>query len=218
MDEAGGSVMRDLSGSGLDGAIGSAVVVGGGTYRFPGWSQNVDPSGRLAGTVPADAGAVEIVDPSDLLDRGTGSFVVTLRLRSDLTAQGRLPAAPGASYNIVQKARADDPGGFWKLELAGSGSASGRLRWVLSDGRRSAVVMSAARVDDGQWHTVTAERRGSQSVLTVDGRTATASAAEVGGIHPSGTYSAAMTVGKKPGSVDPRDAFAGWLDALTVLG
>ena len=38
MDEAGGSVMRDLSGSGLDGAIGSAVVVGGGTYRFPGWS------------------------------------------------------------------------------------------------------------------------------------------------------------------------------------
>ena len=78
--------------------------------------------------------------------------------------------------------------------------------------------MSAARVDDGQWHTVTAERRGSQSVLTVDGRTATASAAQVGGIQPSGTYSAAMTVGKKPGSVDPRDAFAGWLDALTVLG
>ena len=218
MDEAGGSVMRDLSGSGLDGAIGSAVVPGGGTYRFPGWSQNVDPSGRLTGTVPADAGAVEIGDPSDLLDRGTGSFVVTLRLRSDLTAQGRLPEAPGASYNIVQKGRADDPGGFWKLELAGSGSASGRLRWVLSDGRRTAVVMSAARIDDGQWHTVTAERRGGQSVLTVDGRTATASAAAVGAIHPSGSYSAAMTVGKKPGSVDPRDAFAGWLDALTVLG
>ena len=70
MDEAGGSVMHDLSGSGLDGSIGSAVVVGGGTYRFPGWSQNVDPYGRLAGTVPPDAGAVEIVDPSDLLDRG----------------------------------------------------------------------------------------------------------------------------------------------------
>ena len=198
MDEAGGSVMRDLSGSGLDGAIGAAVVVGGGTYRFPGWSQNVDPS--------------------DLLDRGTGSFVVTLRLRSDLTALGGLPAAPGASYNIVQKARADDPGGFWKLELAGSGATAGRLRWVLSDGRRSAVVMSAVRVDDGQWHTVTAERRGSQSVLTVDGRMATAAAAHVGGIHPSGSYSGAMTVGKKPGSVDPRDAFAGWLDDLTVLG
>jgi hypothetical protein len=218
MDETGGSIMRDLSGSGLDGAIGSAVVVGGGTYRFPGWSQNVDPSGRLAGTVPPDAGAVEIVDPSDLLDRGTGSFVVTLRLRSDLTTVGGLPAAPGASYNILQKARADDPGGFWKLELAGSGSTSGRLRWVLSDGRRSAVVISAVRVDDGQWHTVTAERRGSQSVLTVDGRVATAPAAHVGGIHPSGSYSGAMTVGKKPGSVDPRDAFAGWLDDLTVLG
>ena len=217
MDEAGGSVMHDLSGSGLDGAIGAAVVVGGGTYRFPGWSQNVDPYGRLAGTVPPDAGAVEIVDPSDLLDRGLGSFVVTLHLRSDLTAQGRLPAAPAASYNIVQKGRADDPGGFWKLELAGSGSASGRLRWVLSDGRRSAVVVSAARVDDGRWHTVTAKRRGGQSVLTVDGLTTTTSATHVGGIHPSGTYSAAMTVGKKPGSVDPRDAFAGSLDALAVL-
>jgi hypothetical protein len=218
MDEVGGSVMRDLSGSGLDGAIGSAVLVGGGTYRFPGWSHNVDTSGRLAGTVPADAGAVKIVDSADLLDRGTGSFVVMLRLRSDLTVQGRLPAAPGASYNIVQKARADDPGGFWKIELAGSGSASGRLRWVFSDGQRSVVVMSADRVDDGQWHAVTAERRGGQSVLTVDGRTTTTSALHVGGIQPRGSYSAAMTVGKKPGSVDPRDAFAGWLDALTVLG
>lgn len=218
MDEPGGSVMHDLSGSGLDGAIGSAVVAGGGAYRFPGWSQNVDSSGRLAGMVQADAGAVEVVDPSDLLDRGTGSFAVALRLRSDLTAQGRLPAASGASYNIVQKGRADDPGGFWKLELAGSGSGSGRLRWVLSDGQRSAVVMSAARVDDGQWHSVTAERRAGQSVLTVDGRTSTASAAQVGGINPTGSYSAAMTVGKKPGSVDPRDAFAGWLDALTIQG
>jgi Laminin G domain len=217
MDEAGGAIMRDQSGSGLHGAIGSAVVAGGGTYRFPGWSQNVDPSGRLVGTVPSDAGAVTVADPSDLLD-GTGSFAVTLRLRSDLTAQGRLPSASGASYNIVQKARADDPGGFWKLELAGSGTTSGRLRWVLSDGQRSAVVMSAARVDDGQWHTVTAERRGGQSALTVDGVTSTTSAARVGEIHPHGTYSAAMTVGKKPGSIDPRDAFAGWLDALTVQG
>ena len=55
-----------------------------------------------------------------------------------------------------------------------------------------------------------------QSVLTVDGRTSTASAAQVGGINPTGSYSAAMTVGKKPGSVDPKDAFVGWLDALTI--
>ena len=96
---------------------GSAVVVGGGTYRFPGWSQNVDPSGRLTGTVPADAGAVEIVDPSDLLDRGTGSFVVTLRLRSDLTAQGR--PARGARRVVQHR-----PEGLAPTIPAASGSSS----------------------------------------------------------------------------------------------
>jgi hypothetical protein len=54
--------------------------------------------------------------------------------------------------------------------------------------------------------------------MTVDGVTTTTSAVHVGDIHPRGSYSAAMTVGKKPGSVDPRDAFAGWLDALTIQG
>jgi hypothetical protein len=185
-------------------------------YAFPGWTGNVDGSDRLVGAVSAGAGAVTVPDPQDQLDPAAGPFAISLRLRSALTNDGRLPLSSQASYNIVQKARADDPGGFWKLELIGSGSASGKLRWVLSDGDHTVVVTSSQRVDDGAWHAVTAQRRGAQSSLSVDGIAAVASDTRLGSIHPRGPYSGAMTLGKKPGSADPGDAFAGWLDALTV--
>ena len=45
---------------------------------------------------------------------------------------------------------------------------------------------------------------------------ASTSAAAVGDIHPTGKWSATMTVGKKPGSTDPKDAFAGYLQQLVV--
>jgi hypothetical protein len=216
MDESSGNVMHDSSPSGLDGSIGSAVTLGGGMYQFPGWTGNVDGTGHLTGRVPAEAGAVKVPDPADVLDPRTASFTVAVQIRSALLNNGRLPTASGASYNIVQKARSDDPGGFWKLELSGSGTTLGKLRWVLSDGTHKVVVNAKGRIDDGGWHTVVAERRGSQSVLTVDGRVASASAASIGDIHPKGKYSAVMTVGKKPGSTDPKDAFAGWLKELVA--
>jgi hypothetical protein len=216
MDESSGNVMLDSSPSGLDGSIGSAVTVGGGMYEFPGWTGSVDGTGHLKGKVPAEAGAVKVPDPADILDPRTASFTITLQIRAALLANGRLPTASGASYNIVQKARSDDPGGFWKLELGGSGAALGKLRWVLSDGAHSVVVIGKRRIDDGAWHTVIAERRGTQSVLTVDGAAASASARSIGDIHPKGRYSATMTVGKKPGSTDPKDAFAGWLKELVA--
>lgn len=218
MNESSGSVMIDTSGSGLNGKIGSAVQLGGGDrgYLFPGWTSNVDSSGQLTGKVSSTAGAVSVPDPNDTLDPRTGDISVSLDLQATLTASGRLPTASGASYNIVQKARSNDPGGFWKLELAGSGSTLGRLRWVLSDGSHKVVVTSKPRVDDGAWHSVVAERRGNQMVLTVDGSSVTKSASSVGDIHPTGTWSATMTVGKKPGSTDPKDAFAGRLRQLIV--
>jgi hypothetical protein len=218
MNESSGSTMTDTSGSHLDGAIGSLVQPGGGDkgYLFPGWTGNVDATGHLSGKVPATAGAVSVPDAADVLDPRTGDVSVSIVLQATLTASGRLPTASGASYNIVQKARANDPGGFWKLELAGSGSTIGKLRWVLSDGADKVVLTSKPRVDDGAWHTVVAERRGSQMVITVDGTSVSRSAATVGDIHPTGTWSATMTVGKKPGSTDPRDAFAGRLRQLAV--
>jgi hypothetical protein len=214
MDErAGATVMADVSGSGLDGTIGAGVAVGDGTYRFPGWSGNVDAAGRLTGQVSTTGGAVSVPDPWRALEPGRGPFAVSVRLRSALTSQGRLPSAPAASFNVVQKGRADQAGGFWKLELSADGSSTGRLRWVISDGARSAVATSAVRVDDGQWHTVVAERRGDHAVLTVDGASVVVLAGGVGDVAPGGVP---VTVGKKPGSTDPRDAFAGWLDDLAV--
>jgi hypothetical protein len=218
MNESSGSVMIDVSPSHLDGAIGKAVMLGGAEgYLFPGWTGNIDTTGHLAGTVSATAGAVAVPDPLDVLDPRTASLSVSLNLKATLTDSGKLPTAPGASYNIVQKARANDPGGYWKLELAGSGAALGKLRWVLSDGSHKVVVTSKKRVDDGAPHTVVAERRGAQSLLTVDGGVpATVSAASIGDIHPTGKYNATMTVGKKPGSTDPKDAFAGRLKELVI--
>ena len=43
-----------------------------------------------------------------------------------------------------------------------------------------------------------------------------ASAAVVGDIHPTGKWNGAMTVGKKPGSTNPKDAFAGRLRELVI--
>ena len=218
MNESSGSVMADISGSHLDGAVGSALQLGGGDqgYLFPGWTGNVDAAGQLSGKVPATAGAVSVPDAADVLDPRTGDISVSIVLQATRTASGRLPTASGASYNIVQKARANDPGGFWKLELAGSGSTIGKLRWVLSDGTDKVVLTSKPRVDDGAWHTVVAERRGNQMVITVDGTSVSKSAATIGDIHPTGTWSGTMTVGKKPGSTDPKDAFAGRLRLLVV--
>jgi len=160
MTESSGSVMIDISSSHLDGAIGKTVLLGGAEgYLFPGWTGNVDSTGHLAGTVSATAGAVAVPDPLDVLDPRAADVSVSASLKVTLTASGKLPTATGASYNIVQKARANDPGGFWKLELAGSGTALGKLRWVLSDGSHKVVVTSKLRVDDGAWHSVVAERR-----------------------------------------------------------
>jgi len=43
-----------------------------------------------------------------------------------------------------------------------------------------------------------------------------ASAKSIGDAHPSGRYSGTLTVGKKPGSTDPKDAVAGWLKELVA--
>jgi hypothetical protein len=215
MDETTGSVMHDSAPpTSEQGSIGSLVTLTGHGFEYPGWRDSVDSSGRLKGSVSAGGGVVQVADPNGKFDPGPGlSLVVDLQAR--LTTQGRLPtkANKGAdpSYNVMQKGRANSPGGFWKLELAGSGSQLGKIRCVVGDGRRSAVAVSARRVDDGGWHTIRCELAGGKLTATVDGAPSTVSASSLGAIHPSGQWGTSVWIGKKPGSTDPADAFAGWL-------
>ena len=40
--------------------------------------------------------------------------------------------------------------------------------------------------------------------------------AQVNNVDPSGRFSTEVTFGKKPGSIDPKDSFAGWLHEVQV--
>jgi hypothetical protein len=215
MDETTGTVMRDSAPpTSENGSIGPLVTLTGDGFEYPGWRNNVDTTGRLRGSVPASGGVVQVTDPRAVFDPDPG-FTLAVELKARLTAQGRLPtkASKGAdpSYNVMQKGRANSSGGFWKLELAGSGSQLGKIRCVVGDGRRSAVAVPARRVDDGAWHAVRCEFAGGRLTAVVDGTQATVSASALGAIHPSGQWGTSVWIGKKPGSTDPADAFAGWL-------
>jgi Laminin G domain len=219
MRESGGTVMVDSVAPAQNGNIGplvSLTVTDG--YDFPGWRNNLTNGGKLQGTIPAGGSLVSVPDPNAVFDPNPG-FAVSVGLRARLTSQGTLPtrATNGAapSYNVVQKGRNNASGGFWKLEIAGSGNPIGKIRCVAGDGQSSKVAVSAARVDDGTWHTVGCELVGGRLTAIVDGIRRSVAASTLGAIHPGGKWGTSLSIGKKPGSTDPADAFSGWLRSLT---
>jgi hypothetical protein len=219
MTESGGTVMVDAMPPAQNGNIGplvSLTVTDG--YDFPGWRDNLTNGGKLQGTISAGGSLVSVPDPNAVFDPSPG-FVVSVELRARLTSQGTLPtrATNGAapSYNVVQKGRNNASGGFWKLEIAGSGSPIGKIRCVAGDGQRSKVAVSAARVDDGTWHTVGCELVGGTLTAIVGANRSSVAASTLGPIHPGGKWGNSLSIGKKPGSTDPADAFSGWLRNLT---
>ena len=218
MNETGGTVMYDLVPPAENGAIGPLVAPTGQYYEFPGWRDNLTSDGQLQGTIPASGSLVSVADPNAVFNPNPG-FATSVELRARLTSRGTLPAratnGAAPSYNVVQKGRADSPGGFWKLEIAGSGSPIGKVRCVAGDGQTKKTAVSAARVDDGAWHTVGCELNGGKLTAIVDGNRNSVSASTLGAIHPGGKWGTSLWIGKKPGSTDPADAFSGWLDNLT---
>jgi hypothetical protein len=219
MTESGGTVMVDKIAPAQNGNIGPSVsltVTNG--YDFPGWRYNLTNGGKLQGTIPAGGSLVSVPDPNAVFDPNPG-FAVSVGLRARLTSQGTLPtrATNGAapSYNVVQKGRSNASGGFWKLEIAGSGNPIGKIRCVAGDGQSSKVAVSAARVDDDTWHTVGCELVGGKLTAIVDGIRTSVAASTLGAIHPGGKWGNSLSIGKKPGSTDPADAFSGWLRDLT---
>lgn len=219
LDEDGGSVMYDATSPAENGRIGRRVKVGGGVYEFPGWQDAVTAGGRLKGSISADASLVTVPDPADQLVPKGGAMRVDVRMRARLTAKGTLPAraSGGAapSYNLVQRGLAGDSGGFWKMEIVGYGSREGAVRCVIGDGSSTYMVIAPGRVDDDRWHDVACVLSGGRLFALVDGASASVRA-PVREVRPEGAQGRSVSIGKKPGSTDPSDAFSGWLDHVTV--
>ncbi len=200
------------------------VVTNGSTYTFPGWTNNIDATGRLVGVLADPAiGEIRVPDPSGSLSPGGGSFSVALRLQPTLTS-GALPI-PGdgslaiPSYNILQRGRATDAGGFYKLELIGYGTKLGKVHCGMKAPGFNSLDVYSARIIDGNAHTIecSLDRLARVLKITTDGVVSgTKSFSSYGTILPRDQYGTYLTVGKKPGSTDPGDAFAGSIDYVTI--
>ena len=143
MDEGGSSNgMRDSSGNGIHGTIGSAVEVSGtGHYHWGAVQPNQPP-----------AKPERLVQVSDSrLDPGTRDDAVTFRYRT---------TRPFG--NIMQKGQATTKRGQWKVQLP-QGNVSCLFRGAL--GKRA--VRSTGAYDDGRWHTVRCERTSTGVRLTI---------------------------------------------------
>jgi hypothetical protein len=145
MDErAGGRVMYDSSGNGIDGSIGREVRTGG-IYRF----SRLEPD-----TPPAHPGHLVIVPDHAALDPGARDFEVTVRLRTS-----------HHFGNIVQKGQATVAGGSYKLQIP-----SGKVQYWFRGAAGQVLVTAPRPINDGRWHVVTCTRYADGVALVIDGR------------------------------------------------
>jgi hypothetical protein len=144
MNETSGSVLVDSSGHGLNGKIGSHVLLNGSYHTFP------DQKVRALDPQRIDTVA------SSQLDPGTRNFTVTVRFKTT-RPEG----------NILQKGQSGaTPPGMYKVQLDDGG---GRVLCSFISANGSASVWSSNTVTDGQWHVVTCTRTAHQATVTVDG-------------------------------------------------
>lgn len=217
MNEPSGTVMKDSLIPRRNGAIGPAVGLRSGYYDFPGWVNNVDGAGNFFGTMAPSDSQVAVADAAHELEPKNAAFSVDARILMRRTGAGTLPVGVvGTGYNLIQKARASNLGGFWKVEIRGHGNGLGHLVCTLGDGRVVVSVESEARVDDGGWHDVACRLNGNVFSAVVDGVGANVDASSLGAVNPVERFSTEMLVGKKPGSTDPSDSYSGFIDNLRV--
>jgi hypothetical protein len=200
-----------------NGVIGPGVKIGGGVYDFPGWVSNVDAAGNFVGQISATDSLVSVADSGHDLEPKNGAFSVEGIVQARRTAAGALPVGSrGVAYNIVQKARASNLGGFWKVEIRGNGIGIGRLVCTLGDGRNVVSVESTVRMDNGARHSFACRLNKGVFAAVVDGVSANVNASILGSVTPVERFSTSVSIGKKPGSTDPSDSFSGWIDQLNI--
>jgi Laminin G domain len=193
-ERAGATVMRDSSGHGINGSIGSDVVTGvtpsGATgYRFT----NVDPD-----QPPVKPGRLVQVN-SATLNPGSRDYAVTVRYRTTHTFG-----------NLLQKGQAGAKGGYFKLQ-----APRGIMHCLFRGSHDSIAVGSGKPLNDGRWHVVRCERSSGGVTMTVDGK--------VTGSHTGSTGSISnpvpLTIGGKRNCDQVRvscDYFAGDVDYVTI--
>ena len=184
MNETGGRIMQDATDR-HDGTIGADVVLTGRTYSFR--------------TPPEAYRPQHLVTVRDAapLDPGTKNWSVTTRVR--FTQR---------SGNIVQKGQSTGP--YFKLDAHGGGLS------CLFRGTAGSKAVGTGKVDmnDGNWHTITCKRSGSEVSITVDGvtRRATGPTGSIENGYP-------LTVGGKSacnGTTVGCDYWIGEMDYLRV--
>ena len=184
--------MQDSSGSGLSGSIGSAVQTGvtvGGAkgYRWPAQGKDGKRPERLVTVV------------SSLLNPGTASFAVTIRMRTGAGDQ-----------NIIQKGQSTTSGGMFKIDMV-----RGHVICMFKGSQGRAAVRSAQAVWDGAWHTVRCQRSSTGVSIRVDGGAARTTAGATGSI----ANSLALAIGGKLRCNPPTvqcDYYVGLLDRVVV--
>jgi hypothetical protein len=194
LDERSGSVMKDSSAAGNDGAIrsvrlGVPGLVSGSAYRFGGNTSYVE--------VPDD----------NTLDPGAAAITITATVQAD-----NVPM-PDDSYDLVRKGVTTTAGGEYKMEIKrASDPRVGRLNCVFKGvvgGSRVAVARTAG-IDliDGRAHTVQCVRSAGSVKAVVDGKTYTT-------VRESGTISNAepVVVGAKS---TKDDVLLGVLDEVRI--
>ncbi len=170
MDETSGSVMRDSSGHGNDGALHN-VALGqlssqGTAYGFNGKSSYVS------------------VPDSSSLDPGSVPLSITLNIKfSQVPADQR-------DYDLIRKGLATTAGGDYKIEIVDTGMAF----CVFRGSRGSVTLRRGPNLGDGKWHTIQCSKSDTSIKLVVDG-TVYSKLGTVGSI----ANSSAVNVGAKPG-------------------
>lgn len=221
MNEQSGT-MKDIVGPPFQNGNVSAsgVTRDGIKYGFAGWANNVDASGNLVGTVSATNAQVTVADPQHLIEPKNGKFRISGVMQSALASTtGQLPTGrPQQNFNVIQKARSVDAGGFWKVEIGSNANRRGKLMCTLGDGDTTVTAMSPGpnTFADGQPHVFACWLNQNTLVAELDGQRATVDTSQVNNVDPAGRFSTVVTFGKKPGSTAPDDSFAGWLHEVRV--
>jgi hypothetical protein len=144
MNEAPHStVLVDSSGHGINGVIGSEVVLNGSVHTFPYLKPN---------TPPAHPGHPDQVNNA-LLNPGTRDYAITLRMKWT-----------NSFGNIIQKGQSGTVGGYFKLQ-----APNGIVQCLFRGSTGNAGVGSIRALNDGQWHIITCTRTATAVTMVVDG-------------------------------------------------